>query len=81
MDIRNIMDTVQEVALAFKFSAKRVLAFEEQLMNNAAVMEEIGRQSKVKVLCETLGGKGRLFFPTEFRKMCVHLKKSWLRPC
>ena len=27
MDIRNIMDTVQEVALAFKFSAKRVLAF------------------------------------------------------
>ena len=26
-------------------------------------------------------GGGRLFFPTEFRKMCVHLKKSWLRPC
>ena len=29
MDIRNIMDTVQEVVLTFKFSAKRVLAFEE----------------------------------------------------
>ena len=53
MDIRNIMDTVQEVALAFKFSAKTVLAFEEQLMNNAAVREEMGRQSKLKVLCET----------------------------
>ena len=53
MDIRNIMDTVQEVALAFKFSAKRGLAFEEQLMNNAAVREEMGRQSKLKVLCET----------------------------
>ena len=53
MDIRNIMDTVQEAALAFKFSAKRVLAFEEQLMNNAAVREEMGRQSKLKVLCET----------------------------
>ena len=53
MDIRNIMDTVQEVALVFKFSAKRVLAFEEQLMNNAAVREEMGRQSKLKVLCET----------------------------
>ena len=53
MDIRNIMDTVQEVALAFKFSAKRVLAFEEQLMNNAAVREEMGRQSKLKILCET----------------------------
>ena len=51
--IRNIMDTVQEVALAFKFSAKRVLAFEEQLMNNAAVREEMGRPSKLKVLCET----------------------------
>ena len=51
--IRNIMDTVQEIALAFKFSAKRVLAFEEQLMNNAAVREEMGRQSKLKVLCET----------------------------
>ena len=25
------------------------------------------------------GGR-RLFFSTEFRKMCVHLKKSWLRP-
>ena len=50
---RNIMDTVQEVELAFKFSAKRVLDFEEQLMNNAAVREEMGRQSKLKVLCET----------------------------
>ena len=53
MDIRNIMDTVQEVALTFKFSAKRVLAVEEQLMNNAAVRKEMGRQSKLKVLCET----------------------------
>ena len=47
------MGTVQEVALAFKFSAKRVLDFEEQLMNNAAVREEMGRHSKLKVLCET----------------------------
>ena len=53
MDIRNIMDTVQEVALAFKFTAKRVPAFEEQLMNNTTVREEMGRQSKLKVLCET----------------------------
>ena len=50
------MDTVQEVALAVKFSAKRVLDFEEQLMNNAAVREEMGRQSKLKVLCETRWG-------------------------
>ena len=26
------------------------------------------------------GGGGRLFFPAELQKMCVHLKKSWLRP-
>ena len=50
------MDTVQEVALAFKFAAKRVLDFEEQLMNNAAVGEEMGSQSKLKVLCETRWG-------------------------
>ena len=60
MDIRNIMDTVQEVALAFKFSAKRVLAFEEHLMNNAAVREEMGRQSKLKVLCEMGLSRGQL---------------------
>ena len=29
----------------------------------------------------TDGRGGRLFFPTELQKMCVHLKKSWLRPC
>ncbi|XP_068678401.1 52 kDa repressor of the inhibitor of the protein kinase-like [Montipora foliosa] len=51
--IRNIMDTMQEVSLAFKFSAKRFLVFQEQLRQNADVREEMGRQSKLKVLCET----------------------------
>jgi len=51
--VRNIMDTMQAVSLAFKFSAKRLLVFEEQLGNNAAVQEEMGRRSKLKVLCET----------------------------
>ncbi|CAH3121511.1 unnamed protein product, partial [Porites lobata] len=51
--IRNIMDTMQEVSQAFKFSAKRFLVFQEQLRQNADVREEMGRQSKLKVLCET----------------------------
>lgn len=51
--VRNIMDTMQDVSLAFKFSAKRLLVFQEQLRNNPAVREEMGRKSKLKVLCET----------------------------
>ena len=27
------------------------------------------------------GGWGWQLFPTEFGKLCVPLKKSWLRPC
>jgi len=51
--VRNIMDIMQAVSPAFKFSTKRLLVFEEQLGNNAAVREEMGRRSKQKVLCET----------------------------
>ena len=28
-----------------------------------------------------MGGGGWQLFPTEFGKLCVPLKKSWLRPC
>ncbi len=51
--IRDIMDTMQVVSLSFKFSAKCLLLFEEQLGNSAAVREEMGRRSKLKVFCET----------------------------
>ena len=51
--VRNIMDTMQEVTLAFKFSAKRLLVFKEQLGDNPVAREEMGRRSKLKVLCET----------------------------
>ena len=50
---RNIMDTIQEVTLAFKFSAKRLLVFKEQLGDNPVAREEMGRRSKLKVLCKT----------------------------
>ena len=51
--MRNIIDTMQEVTLAFKFSAKRLLVFKEQLGENTVAREEMGRRSKLKVLCET----------------------------
>ena len=51
--VRNIMDTMQEVTLAFKFTAKRLLAFKEQLGDNPVPREKMGRRSKLKVLCET----------------------------
>ena len=50
--VRNIMDTMQAVSLAFKFSAKCLLVFEE-LGNNAAVGEKMSKRSKLKILCET----------------------------
>ena len=51
--VRNIMDTMQEVTLAFKLSAKRLLVFEEQLGNNEPGREEMRGRSRLKVLCET----------------------------
>ena len=39
--------------IGFKYSAKCVLVFREQLGNNAAVRVEMGRKTKLKVLCET----------------------------
>jgi len=62
--VRNIMDTMQAVSLAFKFSAKRLLVFGEQLGNNAAVREEMGRRSKLKVLCTLIFVAGRPILPT-----------------
>ena len=51
--VRNIMDTTQEVTLAFRFFAKRLLVFKEQLGDNPVAREEMGRRSKLKVFCET----------------------------
>ena len=51
--VRNIMDTMQEVTLAFKFSAKRLLVFKEQHGDNPVAREEMGRRSKLKVISET----------------------------
>ena len=39
--------------MAFKFSAKHLLVFKEQLGDNPFAREEMGRRSKLKLLCET----------------------------
>lgn len=51
------MDTMRSVSLAFKYSDKHLLVFEEQLGSKFAVREEMGRKTKVKVLCETHSGE------------------------
>lgn len=47
------MDTIQSVSLALSIQQNGGLVFGEQLGNNAAVRVEMGRKTKLKVLCET----------------------------
>ena len=48
-----MMDTVQEVALSFNYSAKRVLRFQETLNNDAICRKEKDRWKKIQSLCKT----------------------------
>ena len=51
--VRNMFDTVQQIAFAFSYSAKRLLAFNEELEANDATAQEMGRRVKLQNLCET----------------------------
>ena len=51
--IRNMLTTVQTIAFAFDYSAKRLLAFQESLDQNVQVREEMDRRAKLRTLCET----------------------------
>ncbi|CAC5403884.1 unnamed protein product [Mytilus coruscus] len=52
--VRNVMDTVQAIAFAFDYSAKRLTSFKESLGTAPdEVKEEMGRRQKLKSLCET----------------------------
>lgn len=48
-----MMDTVQTIAFAFDYSAKRLLSFKENLEANDQVKETMERRQKLKTLCET----------------------------
>lgn len=48
--IRNMMDTVQQIAFCFNYSAKRLKAFQEQLEQTEHDLE---KRTKLRSLCET----------------------------
>lgn len=48
--IRNMMDTVQQIAFCFNYSAKRLKAFQEQLDETE---HELDKRTKLRSLCET----------------------------
>ena len=51
--VRNMLNTLQQVAFAFDYSAKRLLAFKEALAQDDLAREEMQRRSKLRTLCET----------------------------
>ena len=51
--VRNVIDTMTELSMAFKTYAKRFPWFQEQLGYNAPVREEMGKRFKLKTLYET----------------------------
>ena len=51
--VRNMLGTLQQIAFAFHYSAKRLLAFQECLSQDAAVRVEMERHAKLRTLCET----------------------------
>ena len=48
-----MLGTPQQIAFAFHYSAKRLLAFQECLSQDAAVRVEMERRAKLRTLCET----------------------------
>jgi hypothetical protein len=51
--IRNTMDTVQHIAFAFHYSAKRLVTFKEQLQQDEVARGAMDDRTKLQNLCET----------------------------
>ena len=51
--VRTMMATVQDIAFAFSYSAKRLNAFADKLEADDNVKEDMERRTKLKTLCET----------------------------
>ena len=51
--IRNVMDTIQTIAFAFDYSAKRLLAYAEALGEDERAQDQMDKRQKLKTLCET----------------------------
>jgi hypothetical protein len=50
---RNLMNTVQQVAFAFNYSAKRLLQFQETLAGDDTSREGMAEHTRLRSLCET----------------------------
>ena len=48
-----MLSTLQTIAFAFDYSAKRLLVFQESLRQDVLVREEMERRAKLRTLCET----------------------------
>ena len=53
MYARNMMATVQQIAFAFNYSAKRLLHFQENLEQDDTARDDMERRTKLQSLCET----------------------------
>ena len=51
--VRNVMNTLQEIAFLFDYSGKKLKMFKEQLANDAAARTNMEGRQKLKTLCET----------------------------
>lgn len=51
--VRNVMNTLQEIAFIFDYSAKKLSLFKEQLVNDAVARTNMEGRQKLKTLCET----------------------------
>ena len=51
--MRNMLGPLQHIASAFHYSAKRLLAFQECLSQDAAIRVEMEQRAKLRTLCET----------------------------
>jgi hypothetical protein len=47
-----MMDTNQQIALAFKYSAKQLTVYGEELERNADASEQMDRKMNLQALCE-----------------------------
>ena len=51
--VRNMMNTLQEIAFVLDYSAKKLSIFKEQLANDAVARTNMEGRQKLKTLCET----------------------------
>ena len=48
-----MFSTLQEVAFAFSYSAKKLVQYQEQLSFDPNAQENMGKRTKLRDLCET----------------------------